>query len=380
MKYEIWDVVTEKDWEAFIDLPWKIYAGDPNWVPPLRVAVRDILNVDKNPFFKHARMKPMLVFRGEEVVGRVVGVIDDRHNEFHNEKTVFFGFYESIDDQEVADVLLDAVVQWARSCGMKTLRGPMNPSTNHECGLLVEGFNDPPQVMMTYNPAYYIRLFERFGLAKSKDLFAYEIDTRKNKFAERLIAQAERVKRKSSVTFRTIDMKRFDQEIEGILGVYNDAWEKNWGFVPMDREEFIHMAKDLKQILDPRLLIIAEKDDEMIGFALTIPDANQAIHKVKDGKLMPTGLVKLLWNLKGPGRRKTVNRIRVITLGIKRAYQHLGLGPMFYMEYFKLAPQLGYPTGEASWILEDNKPMNKALQLMCGEHYKTYRIYDKSLV
>jgi hypothetical protein len=344
-----------------------------------------MLDVNKNPFFKHARMRPLLAYRDGKLVGRIVGVIDDRHNEYHAEKTAFFGFYESIDDQEVANTMLDAVSKWAQSPDhdpsqkMTTLRGPMNPSTNHECGLLVEGFGDPAQVMMTYNPPYYARLFEKWGLAKSKDLLAYEIDVKKHKFAERLIAQAERVKRKSSVTFRTVDLKRFDQEVEGILSIYNDAWEKNWGFVPMDRDEFFHMAKDLKMILDPRLLLIAEKDGQMIGFALTIPDANQAFAKVKNGKLLPFGIAKLLWNLKGPNKRKTVNRIRIITLGIRRAYQHLGLGPMFYTEYFKIAPQLGYTRGEASWILEDNKPMNKALEMMCGKHYKVYRLYDKSL-
>jgi hypothetical protein len=379
------EVVSKEDWNAFIELPWQIYAGDRNWVPPLRIATRDMLDVKKNPFFKHARMYPLLAYRGNTLVGRIVGVIDDRHNEYHQEKTAFFGFYESINDQKVADTLLNAVAWWANApthdarAKMTTLRGPMNPSTNHECGLLVEGFNDPAQVMMTYNPPYYAQLFENWGLAKAKDLLAYEIDVRKHKFADRLIAQAERVKRKSSVTFRSVDLKRFDQEVEAILEVYNAAWEKNWGFVPMDREEFFHMAKDLKAILDPRLALIAEKDGKMIGFALTIPDANQAIAKVKDGKLFPFGLLKLLWNLKGPGRKKTINRLRVITLGIRREYQHLGLGPMFYTEYFKLGPQLGYTRGEASWILEDNKPMNKALELMCGKHYKVYRLYDKAL-
>jgi hypothetical protein len=376
---ELLEVTSKADWNAFIDLPWRIYKGDPHWVPPLRIAVRDILDVNKNPFFRHARMYPLLAYRGKELVGRIVGIIDDDHNRVHGEQTGFFGFFESIDDSTVAKVMLDAVGEWVKAKGMNTLRGPVNPSTNHECGLLVEGFDDPAQVMMTYNPPYYIKLLENDGFVKAKDLLAYEIDARKHKFADRLIAQSERVKRRSSVTFRSVVMSNFDQEVEKILEIYNDAWEKNWGFVPMDREEFFHLAKDLKQIVDPRLLLIAEKGGEMIGFALTIPDANQAIHKIKDGRLFPFGLIKLLWNLKGPGRRKTVNRLRILVLGVKRGYQQLGLGPMFYTEYFKLGPQLGYYRGEASWILEDNKPMNRALEMMCGKHYKVYRLYDKTL-
>jgi hypothetical protein len=261
---------------------------------------------------------------------------------------------------------------------MSTLRGPMNPSTNHECGLLVEGFDDAPTVMMTYNPPYYAKLLEGWGLGKAKDLLAYTIDS-KNKFSERLIAQAERLKRRGSVTFRPVNMKDFDGEVERILEIYNDAWEKNWGFVPMDREEFRHMAKDMKLILDPELLMIAEVKGETAGFALALPDANQAIAKVRDGELLPTGILKLLWHLKGPARKKTIKRCRIITLGIKKAYQQYGIGPLLYNEYVTKGPKLGYKICEASWILEDNVQMNRALEHMCGERTKVYRIYDRAL-
>lgn len=372
-------VATKADWNAFIDLPWRIYQGDANWVPPLRIAVRDMLDVTKNPFFKHASMHPVLAYRGNELVGRIVGVIDDTHNRFHEEKTVFFGFLEMIDDQQLCNALLDEVARWGKSKGMTTLRGPMNPSTNHECGLLVEGFDNPPAVMMTYNPPYYGKLLEGWGLAKSKDLLAYEIDKRKSKMADRLLAQAERLRAGGRVTFRSIDMKNFDKELAVVQDIYNDAWEKNWGFVPMDPEEFHHMAKDMKLILDPRLVLIAEVAGEPAGFSLTLPDVNQVFKKVPDGKLLPTGLFKLLWNLKGPGRKKTVNRCRILTLGVKKKFAQAGIGPLLYAEYFKRGPELGYSVGEASWILEDNIPMNKALKLMAGERTKAYRIYDKAL-
>lgn len=376
---EIKRVETKKDWDAFIELPWKIYQGDSHWVPPLRIAVRDTLDVNKNPFFKHAYMIPLLAYRGGEVVGRVVGVVDDNNNKYHNEAAVFFGFFESIDDQAVADALLSEVVKWGKSRGMNVLRGPMNPSTNHECGLLVEGFNDSPSIMMTYNPPYYVTLFEKWGLQKAKDLFAYDIDGRKVKFSDKLLAQAERLKQGGAVTFRSVRMNEFEKEVDRILEIYNDAWEKNWGFVPMEPEEFRHMAKDLKAVVDPSLLLIAEVKGQPAAFALCLPDVNQAIKKIPDGKLFPTGLLKLLWNTKGPGRKKTINRCRILTLGIKRAYRELGVGPLLYAEYYKRGPANGYPIGEASWILEDNIPMNKALAHMCGERTKVYRIYERTL-
>ena len=371
-------VTTKKDWDVFIDLAWKVYAGDPNWVPPLRIAVRDLLDVNKNPFFRHAQMKPLMLMRDGECVGRIVGVIDEVHNQYHNEKVVFFGFYESINDASVAKRLLDEVANWGKSKGMQVMRGPMNPSTNHECGLLVEGFKDAPMVMMTYNPPYYAELFEKWGLAKSKDLFAYHL-MKESKFAERLMAQAERIKASGNIKLRPINMADFDGEVARILEIYNDAWENNWGFVPMNPEEFRHMAKDMKMIVDPRLVLVVEVGGEPAGFALTLPDVNQVFKKVSDGKLFPSGLLKLLWNLKGPGRRKTIDRFRILTLGIKKKFQTLGIGPVLYTEYFKVGQQLGYKLGEASWILEDNGPMNKALRLMSGERAKVYRIYDRTL-
>jgi GNAT superfamily N-acetyltransferase len=380
MNVTISEVVSKADWNDFIELPWSIYAGDACWVPPLRIAVRDLLDVRKNPFFKHAFMYPLVARDAQgKVLGRVVGVVDENHNKFHEEKTAFFGFFECVDSAPVAHALLDAVAKWAKGRGMQRLRGPMNPSTNHECGLLVEGFQDQPCVMMTYNPPYYAKLLEGWGLGKTMDLYAYNIDGRKVKFADKLIAQAEKLKKGGMVTFRAVDMKRFDQEVDMLLGIYNDAWEKNWGFVPMNPEEFRHMAKDMKMILDPELLLIAEVKGEPVGFALTLPDVNQVFKKVSSGKLLPTGLFKLLWNLKGPGRKRTITRCRILTLGIKKAYRELGIGPLLYTEYLRRGPALGYPEGEASWILEDNKPMNKALEYMGAERRKVYRIYDRAL-
>jgi ribosomal protein S18 acetylase RimI-like enzyme len=372
-------VENKADWNTFVDFPWTIYAKDPNWVPPLKIAMHDLLNVDKNPFFKHAYMHPVLAYDGEKLVGRAVGVIDDTHNKFHNEQVVFFGFYESTDNQAVTDALLGEIAKWGKGRGMTVLRGPANPSTNHECGLLVEGFEDTASVMTTYNPPYYGKLLEKWGLAKSKDLLSYIIDSRTAKFSDRLLAQAEKLKQGGQVTFRTVRMGEFQKEVDMILEIYNDAWEKNWGFVPMTPEEFRHMAKDMKMILDPNLLLIAEVRGEPAAFALALPDVNQAIKTIPSGKLLPFGALKLIWNLKGPGKKKTLNRCRILTLGIKKKYQQLGIGPILYLEYLKRGPAAGYASGEASWILEDNIPMNKALEHMAGKRSKVHRIYDKTL-
>ncbi len=376
---QIRSVESKSDWATFIEFPWKIYKDDPLWVPPLRIAVRDMLDVNKNPFFKHAFMYPVLAWKDGQCVGRMVGIVDENHNRFHDEKVVFFGFFESINDQIVVNHLLDAVMQWGKSKGMTTLRGPVNLSTNHECGLLVEGFESSPMVMMTYNPPYYSNLLEKWGLSKAKDLFAYDIPSDIQRYSERLLAHSERLKQRGSIHFRSIRMNEFQKEIDHIIDVYNDAWEKNWGFVPMDEEEFRHMAKDMKAVIDPDLVLVAEVRGEVAGFALALPDVNQAFKKIKNGKLLPTGLFKLLWNLKGPGRKRTINRCRVLTLGIKQNYRSLGLGPLFYTEYFKRAGVLGYGMGECSWILEDNVAMNKALKMMSATRSKVYRIYDRAI-
>lgn len=377
--YQLKRIETKADWKSFINLPWKIYKNEPCWVPPLKISVRNTLDVSKNPFFRHAIMYPLIAFKDGTCVGRVVGIIDDNHNRFHKEKMAFFGFFEAIDDQSLANLLFDEVTRWAKTQGMTSLRGPMNPSTNHECGLLIDGFDDSPTVMNTYNPPYYAKLFESWGLKKIKDLFAFLMDTRVIQFSDKLLAQAEKLKQNSKVSFRPINLKNFEREVELILDIYNDAWEQNWGFVPMDPEEFRHMAKDMRAILDPQLLLIAEVSGKPAGFALTIPDVNLAIKKIKNGKLFPTGLLKLLWYTRGPFRKKIINRCRILTLGIKKEFRPLGIGPLLYSEFLKRGPANGYLQGEASWILEDNVPMNRAIENMGGKKTKIYRIFERVL-
>ncbi len=376
--YQLKKVETKSDWAALIHLPWKIYKHYPCWIPPLKVMIQGLLN-QKHPFFKHASMYPLLAYKGTECVGRVIGFIDQNHNSFHEEKTAFFGFFEVIQDQNLVNKMMNHLANWAKSEGMAILRGPMNLNTNYECGLLVEGFSDPPWVMMTYNPPYYPEMIEQWGALKAKDLFAYYIDGQRE-FSKKLIAVSERFQKKNSITIRSFRMKEFDQDIKHVFNIYNDAWEKNWGFIPIEWDEFQHLSKDLKEILDPELCLIMEIKGQPVGFAVALPDVNQVFKKIPSGNLMPFGIFTLLWNLKGPGRKKTINRCRIMTLGIKKDYHKNGMGSIFYTEYLKRGPALGYLNGEAGWVLEDNKSMNQALEQMCGQRTKVYRIYDRPLL
>ena len=254
--------------------------------------------------------------------------------------------------------------------GMERMIGPANFSTNHEVGMLVEGYDSPPVVMMTYNKPYYNDMCEKFGLKKVKDLLAVHID-RQSEFDPRLIRVAERIRNREGIVFRCLNMKDFDNEIEILNEVYNQAWEKNWGFVPMSKEEFRHMAKDMKQIVDPDLVFIAEVEGKAVGFILSLPNINQAL-KYTNGRLFPTGLAKLLWHTKVKNK---VDSLRIVTMGIIPEYRKRGLDNLFYLETFKIRPTKGYYWGEMSWILEDNVMMLRAAENMGGKPYKRYRMY-----
>lgn len=375
---EIKHVVTRRDWKDFISLPWSIYQDYPHWVPPLRMVVRDILNTNKNPFFRHAQMLPLLAIRGGQVIGRVAGIIDQAFNDYHSERSASFGFFECVNEQNVCDALLDAVSRWATDQGMNRLLGPMNPSTNHECGLLVEGFDKDPRIMMPYNPPYYMKLIAGYGFKKTKDLSAWDADSNKVN-TERWLRVAERQKRRANITVREVNLRNFDRELDTILDIYNHAWEKNWGFVPMDDIEFRHMAKDMKLILDPRLCLIAEVEGQPAAFGLTLPNINQVLKKIPNGLLFPSGIFKLLWHFLGPGRKSTVTESRLMALGIRKEYRSLGLGALLYAEYLHRSPALGMPVGEASWVLEDNYELLNLLKASNTQQTRRYRLYQKAL-
>ena len=358
--------------KKFIKLPWKIYRGDNNWVPPLIGEMKKKFNPSKNPFFRYADVAPFLALRRSEPVGRIVAILNTRHNEFQKEKAGFFGFFECVEDRDVAARLLAAAKEWLSERGMEVIRGPANFSSNEEWGLLIDGFDDPPAVMMPYNPPYYPALLESCGLRKAKDLYAYTIDDTAV-MPEKVLRITELVRKKTNITFRSINFARLKHEIEVLKSVYNSAWTLNWGFYPMTEEEFDYMAKELKRFAVPDLILIAEVDGKPAGFSLALPDIYQALKKC-NGRLFPFGIFKFLRD------RKKIDRARVMVLGIVEGFRRRGIDALFYLETFQRGKKLGYKRGELSWVLEDNAAMNSPIEAIGARLYKKYRIYEARLI
>ena len=356
------------DVRRFIKFPWSLYADDPLWVPPLLMDRRKLMDRKKNPFYQHSDAEFFLAMKGEKIVGRIGAIVNHNHNKEHNDKTGFFGFFESIDDQDVAGSLIATASNWLKARGMNAMRGPVTPSVNDEYGLLVDGFDRPPVVLMPYNPRYYPPLLEKTGLKKTKDLYAYLLDE-ETVFSDRLVRVTEAIRTREGLTFRALDMKRFDQEVALIKQLYNEAWQYNWGAVPMTDAEFEALAKDLKPIVVPELVIIAEYKGKPIGFALSIPDLNIALKHNKHGYLLP-GLWCLL------RYKKAINTVRIITLGVVRERLKTGAAGVLFYETARRCTTNGYRYGEASWVLEDNVMMNRSAELLNASRYKTYRIYE----
>ncbi|MDX1393679.1 MAG: N-acetyltransferase [Gemmatimonadota bacterium] len=359
---------TRRDLNRFIDFPWEIYRDDPHWVPPLKRDMRVAFDREKHPFHRHSEAQPFLALRDDRVVGRICAIRNRRHEEFHDEPVGFFGFFESLDDPGVAAALFDAVRVWLRERGLEVMRGPTSFSTNEVSGLLVDGEAGPPFVMMAHNPPYYAELIEGYGFEKAKDLWAWAMDNEEPTYLER----AERIvsRRNPGITVRTLDRSRYDEELERVRAVYNEAWEKNWGFVPMSDAEIDFMADELKLVIEPRLALFMEDDEgETIGFGLALPDFNQVLRHL-DGRLFPLGLFKAL------RLRRKIDRMRVIILGVVPKHRGKGLDALLYVKLFREAADVGVTWGEMSWILEDNHAMNAAIQRFGARLFRTYRIYD----
>lgn len=369
-------VENEQDKMKFIRLPWEIYKNDAYWVPPLIFDVRNNLNPQKNPFFKHAEVDFFLAEKDGKLVGRIAAIKNDAHNEFHKDKAGFFGFFETIDDEDVSDMLLDTACDWCRKKGFDTIIGPVNPSTNDECGLLIDGFDSSPVFLMTYNPKHYQNKIEDFGFEKAKDLYAYDISStviNDPKVMTKLERMAELMKQRSKATLRKINMKDLLNEVRKIEEVYNSAWEDNWGFVPITTAEFDYLAASLKAVVDPELVMFAEVEGKPAGFSLSLPDFNQVLKKM-NGRLLPFGIFKMLTG------KKKINNLRVIIMGVKPEYQKRGIDSLFYLETIKAGNKGGYRGAEISWVLEDNMAMRMTAEKLGAVIYKTYRIYQKNLL
>lgn len=358
--------------EAFVRLPWRIYRGDPTWVPPLLADTRSMVDPEGHPFHLHSEVGFFLALRGGRPVGRIAAIHNTRHVEHHREPVGFFGFFETERSRETAAGLLNTASGWLRERGLEVMRGPASFSTNEEAGLLVEGFDRPPSIMMPYNPPWYRELLEGEGFREAKTIVSYWLGH--NQPPDYLL-RAERLvkKRYPGLTIRGLRMDEWDREVERIRALYNEAWQDNWGFVPMTDAEFDHMAGELRPVVNPELGLIAEDaDGRPVGFALSLPDLNLAIRHA-NGRLFPFGLLKILWHA------RSIEWVRVLTLGVVEEYQGKGIDALLYLETFRAAAENGIRGGEFGWVLEDNQAMRGPLEKMGAEVHKRYRFYDRDL-
>ena len=363
-----------RDVMRFLKVSYEIYRGDPVWVAPLLMDVKKVFT-DENPFFEHAEMALWVARRDGRDAGRIAGILDRNHNLTQKDNAAFFGFFECVNDPAVSRALFDAFFAWARGHGARRALGPMNPTMNDECGLLIDGFDRPPVMMMTYNPRYYIGLMEAEGLAKTKDLLAFLLDVPKFPF-DRMgrIAEITR-KRNPELTVRPIRKSTINEDLAKVKEVYNAAWEANWGFVPMTDAEIDFMASRLKPLLVEGLLWVAETPAEPVGFLLTMPDFNAAIQPLRGRLLTPRLLGALPYFLGW----KSPQICRVVTLGVKAAHRNRGIEATMLYECSKTARKKGYAQAEASWILENNTMMCRLLEAVGARVYKTYRLYERAV-
>jgi GNAT superfamily N-acetyltransferase len=369
-------VETSRDLGRFIDLPYQLHARDPNWVPPLRRDVKILLSRTRNPFFEHAEAEYFLAEREGRVVGRIAAIANRLHNETHGDKVGFFGFFEAIDDQAVANALFDRAAAWLGDRGFDTIRGPASFSVNDECGLLVDGFQYPNTIMMPHNPPYYRALHERAGFAIAKDLIAYQGGDEKQFVPppERIVRAVDLASRRYGITVRSLRLDDFVEEVNRVKYLYNRCWENNWGAIPMTDHEIDHLAHAFRPVVNPDLVPFAERDGEPIGFGLTLPDFNQVLRTNRNGRMLPSAL-ELLWKLK----TKKIRRCRILLLGVLPDYRGKAVDAVLYHWIWIKARDHGMTWGEGGWVLEDNPAMNAGLTKLGMTPYKTYRLYDRPL-
>ena len=367
-------VSSGSDRKRFIDFLYRHYATDPHFVPPLRMDQQKVLDPKKNPFFEHGEIQLFLAEDAQgEIVGRIAAIVNGMHLKKYDDRVGFFGFFEVVEDYGVAVSLLDAASTWLRSKGLRAMRGPANPSLNDTSGLLVEGFDQEPSILMAYNKPYYEDILLRYGFNRAMTMFAYYVHKKYLDIAK-LERGVEIVRRRNpGLTLRTMDMSHFMDEAMIAKDIYNEAWSENWGHVPMTDHEFEHLAKDLKQVIEPDLVYFLEVEGEPVAFSVTIPNLNQALKHVKDGRLFPLGLPKLLAYAKMGGVYET----RMPLMGVRKAYHGRGFDSLMVLETIQRGQAKGYEACEMSWVLESNKRLTNALDAMGAVVDKTYALYEK---
>ncbi|MEL7832415.1 GNAT family N-acetyltransferase [Fodinibius sp. Rm-B-1B1-1] len=363
---------TKSERKQFIDFPYQHYSDDEHWIPPLKMEQKKLIDTENNPFYDNGDIALFLAEQDGEICGRIAAIQDRRYNEHHNNKTGFFGFFECIDDQSVANLLFKVAGDWLRQRGHTDVLGPANPSMMDEIGVLIDGFEYDPSFLMPYHKPYYDKLIKNAGLEKSMDMYAFRV-TQATVTLDRIYRAEEIVRRRlPKLKIREIDTKNLDQEIEIVRNVFNQAWSQNWGFIPWTKEELEELAKDLKLILDPKVAHIAEVDGEPVAFSIALPDLNQAL-KHTDGTLFPTGIFKLLWH------RRNIDQIRTALMGVVPKYQGKGIDALLHKEAIINGKEAGYKSSELSWVLESNKNMIRVAEKIGAEIEKTYRMYSNDL-
>lgn len=361
-------VAGRSDLKRFIEYPYSKYRNDPLWVPPLLISEWEKFDPKRNPFYHHARIDLYLAVEGNRVRGRIAAIDDDNHNTTHGDNLLFFGFFEA-EDEAVASELLTAVESRARQLGRTMVRGPANPSMNDGSGFQIDAFDTVPYLLMPQNPPEYPHYLEACGYAKAMDLYAWYFDAEQGP-SPRLSRIAERVRRRERPVVRQAEMKHLDRETRILKRIYNDAWERNWGFVKYTDAEFDHLVDELKLILDPEMALFLEVEGKVAAIGIAIPDINQVLVKM-NGRLLPFGIFKLL------NRRRVVDRGRLPILGVLPEFRNRGLEMVLIEEIARRGAKKGWRGGECSWVLETNTAMNRGIEAAGAELYKTYRLYQK---
>ena len=367
-------VLAKRDRQEFIRFPWSIYKDDRAWVPPLWMDMKDRMDEKKNPVFRHMKAAFFLAERDGRTVGRVSASVDQNFIRFQNWKAGNFGFFEAVDDPGVARALLEKAEEFVRAQGMESVVGPAAYGGNDDnYGCLTEGFGQPV-FMHAYNPPYYARLIEAAGYARARELYAYYMDAAGAEVPPQVAEYARHLEEREGVVVRPMDKKNLARDLEFYRQIYNSAWARNWGFCPLEKEEFEHHAALLRFIVEPELAMFCEVKGEPAAAALTIPNLNEAIAKM-NGRVLPFGALKLLYMMKA----RKIRGCRVLTLGVKQEFRRLGIGAIFYARTMEAVKRLGYQWGDMSWILDNNDAMNRAIQMMGGKIWRRWNMYEKKL-
>ena len=366
------EVSSRAQLRRFIDLPYGLYRKHPCWVPPLRADVKSQLSPHKHPYYRHAAHRLFLATQNGRDMGRMAVFHNRKHNQVYKVNIGMFGYLDMVDDVAVTAALMDAAAQWLEQYGATHIQGPYSPDINGTVGVLLDAYNAPPMLLMPYNYPYYPQHLDQLGFLKAKDLWAYQLDEN-DALPQRLLDFGEAMEARGRFIIREINMRRFWDDVVLVRDIYNQAWVENWGALWMDDDEFTHIAKDLKLLMDPQFSYIAEVQGKVAGFSLSLPNINEALARLPNGRLFPLGLFKLLWH------KRRISSLRVFTMGVLKPYRRLGIDAAFYLRTFRTAVAKSYRLAEASWILEDNAPMNHALQKVGARKVKTYRIYRRPL-